>query len=253
MPNTWDRRRKQNFDDLPKSIDKDNYPQYYLRNFHHQTDGYLSDFSASIYDLQVEILFNGSADSMRRRIIKPIKEGLEIFRDRKKSSIKILDVATGSGRTLKQLRAAFPKEKITGIDLSDSYLKEASRYISDLDGDLIQLIKGNAEELPFENDSFQCISCVYLFHELPRTIRAKVLNEFFRVLEPGGILVLADSIQISDSPDFTSVMESFYKSFHEPFYCDYIKEDIDSKIEDVGFKDVKSNSFFMTKVWSAVK
>ena len=58
MPNTWDRRRKQNFDDLPKSIDKDNYPQYYLRNFHHQTDGYLSDFSASIYDLQVEILFN---------------------------------------------------------------------------------------------------------------------------------------------------------------------------------------------------
>ena len=182
-----------------------------------------------------------------------MKEGLEIFRDRKKSSIKILDVATGSGRTLKQLRAAFPKEKITGIDLSDSYLKEASRYISDLDGDLIQLVKGNAEQLPFENDSFQCISCVYLFHELPRTIRAKVLNEFFRVLEPGGILVLADSIQISDSPDFTSVMESFYKSFHEPFYCDYIKEDIDSKIEEVGFKDVKSNSFFMTKVWSAVK
>ena len=32
MPYTWDRRRKQNYDDLPKSIDKDNYPQYYLRN-----------------------------------------------------------------------------------------------------------------------------------------------------------------------------------------------------------------------------
>ena len=48
-------------------------------------------------------------------------------------------------------------------------------------------------------------------------------------------------------------MENFYKSFHEPFYCDYIKEDIDSKIEQIGFKDVKSNSFFMTKVWSAVK
>jgi len=42
-PNTWDRRRKQNFDDLPKSIDKENYPQYYLRNFHHQTDGYVTD------------------------------------------------------------------------------------------------------------------------------------------------------------------------------------------------------------------
>ena len=179
MPNTWDRRRKKNYNDLPKSIEKENYPQYYLRNFHHQTDGYLSDFSASIYDLQVEILFNGSADSMRRRVIKPLKEGLVQFNNRKKSSIKILDVATGSGRTLKQLRGAFPKEKIIGLDLSGSYLKEASRYISDLEGDLIELIKGNAEELPFEDNSMQAISCVYLFHELPRTIREKVLNQFF--------------------------------------------------------------------------
>ena len=253
MPNTWDRRRKQNFKDLPKTIDKDNYPQYYLRNFHHQTDGYLSDFSASIYDLQVEILFNGSADAMRRRILKPLKEGLNNFNNRKKDSLKILDVATGSGRTLKQLRGTFPKEKIMGLDLSGSYLKEASRYISDLDGDLIELIKGNAEEIPFDDNSLQGISCVYLFHELPRTVREKVLQEFFRVLEPGGILVLADSIQVSDSPDFIQIMENFHKSFHEPFYYDYIQEDINNKMGEIGFHNIKSNSFFMTKIWSAIR
>jgi len=71
MPNTWERRKKQKTNDLPKSIEKDDYPNYYLRNFHHQTDGYLSDFSASVYDLQVEILLNGTANSMRIRIIKP--------------------------------------------------------------------------------------------------------------------------------------------------------------------------------------
>ena len=253
MPNTWDRRRKQNFSDLPHIVDKEKYPKYYLRNFHHQTDGYLSDFSASIYDLQVEILFNGSADAMRRRIIKPLKNGLNNFSNRNKTSIKILDVATGSGRTLKQLRGGFPKEKIIGLDLSGSYLKEASRYISDLDGDLIELIKGNAEELPFENNSLQAISCVYLFHELPRTIREKVLKEFFRVLEPNGILVIADSIQIIDSPDFIQIMENFHKTFHEPFYYDYINDDITSKIKEIGFKNIKSNSFFMTKVWSALR
>jgi len=253
MPNTWERRKKQKFNDLPKSIDKENYPNYYLRNFHHQTDGYLSDFSASIYDLQVEILFNGTANSMRRRILKPLKLGLANFNERKNNSLKILDVATGSGRTLKQLRGAFPKEKIIGIDLSDSYLKEASRHISDLEGDLIQLIKGNAENLPFQDGSIQAISCVYLFHELPRTIREKVLREFIRVLEPGGTLVLADSIQIADSPNFTTIMEGFYKTFHEPFYCDYIKEDIDAKMEEVGFSEIRSNSFFMTKIWSAIK
>ena len=253
MPNTWDRRRKQNYKDLPKTIDEENYPNYYLRNFHHQTDGYLSDFSASIYDLQVEILFNGTADSMRRRIIKPLKRGLDNFNNRKKNSLKILDIATGSGRTLKQLRGAFPKEQIIGLDLSGSYLKEASRYLADIEGDLIELIKGNAENLPFKDNSLQAISCVYLFHELPRTIREKVLKECFRVIEPGGVFVLADSIQINDSPDFIKIMENFYKSFHEPFYCDYIKDDLNLKIQDVGFRNINSESFFMTKVWSALK
>ncbi len=253
MPNTWERRKKQKYNDLPNSIEREDYPNYYLRNFHHQTDGYLSDFSASIYDLQVEILFNGTADSMRRRILKPLKEGLSKFEDRKCNSVKLLDIATGSGRTLKQLRNTFPKNKILGLDLSDSYLKEASRYIADLDGDLIELIKANAENLPFEDNSMQAISCVYLFHELPRTVRQKVLEEIFRVLEPGGSVVLADSIQINDSPNFISIMEGFYKNFHEPFYCDYIKDDIDKKLSEVGFKDINSNSFFMTKVWSAIK
>ena len=39
------------------------------------------------------------------------------------------------------------------------------------------MIKGNAEELPFEDCSLQGISCVYLFHELPRTVRENVLKE----------------------------------------------------------------------------
>tara|TARA_Y100001935_G_scaffold227032_1_gene205090 strand:+ start:2132 stop:3187 length:1056 start_codon:yes stop_codon:yes gene_type:complete len=253
MPNTWERRKKQKYNDLPKTIEREDYPNYYLRNFHHQTDGYLSDFSASIYDLQVEILFNGTADSMRRRILKPLKEGLSTFHERKTNNVKLLDIATGSGRTLKQLRASFPKNKILGLDLSDSYLKEASRYIADLEGDLIELIKANAESLPFEDNSLQAISCVYLFHELPRTVREKVLREIFRVLEPGGVLVLADSIQINDSPKFISIMEGFYKNFHEPFYCDYIKDDIDTKMSEIGFNNINSKSFFMTKVWSAIK
>ena len=52
--------------DLPDTTDPSLYPDYY-QNFHHQTDGYLSDHQA-LYDLQVEILFNGSADAMRRRV-----------------------------------------------------------------------------------------------------------------------------------------------------------------------------------------
>ncbi len=48
-------------------------------------------------------------------------------------------------------------------DLFIKCLEEASRYLSDLDGDLIELLKGNAEELPFDNNSVQGITCVYIY------------------------------------------------------------------------------------------
>ena len=76
MPQTWQRRKKNKTRDIPKIVNEEDYPDYYLQNFHHQTDGYLSDHSAEIYDLQVEILFSGTADSMRRRVLSPLKKGL---------------------------------------------------------------------------------------------------------------------------------------------------------------------------------
>ena len=82
LPSTWTRRQQRNVRDLPENTEPSLYPDYYLQNFHHQTDGYLSDHSAELYDLQVEILFNGTADAMRRRVIAPLKRGLRHFNDR---------------------------------------------------------------------------------------------------------------------------------------------------------------------------
>ena len=89
--------------------------------------------------------------------------------------------------------------------------------------------------MPFASASFQALTCVFLFHELPRDARQNVLNECFRLLEPGGTLVLADSIQIEDSPKFTPIMENFHKIFHEPYYRDYIVDNINLRLEESGF------------------
>ncbi|MFQ5972210.1 MAG: ubiquinone biosynthesis methyltransferase UbiE, partial [Alphaproteobacteria bacterium] len=53
------------------------YPRYYLQNFHYQSDGYLSDESAVLYDYQVEVLFHGGADAMRRQALVPLHEFLQ--------------------------------------------------------------------------------------------------------------------------------------------------------------------------------
>src|SRR5437763_4665502 len=55
-------------------------PLYYQQNFHFQTDGYLSDRSARLYDFQVEALFAGTADAMRRRAYVPIAARLRAAR-----------------------------------------------------------------------------------------------------------------------------------------------------------------------------
>ena len=253
MPSTWARRSERNVQDLPRDVEPTTYPDYYLQNFHHQTDGYLSDHSASLYDLQVEILFNGTAEPMRRRVLKPLVQGLRAFADRPASSLRVLDVATGTGRTLRQIRAALPQAQLVGLDLSASYLRQANRWLSQLPSELPQLVQGNGEAMPFAAGSMQAITCVFLLHELPGEARQNVINDCFRVLEPGGVLVVADSVQLADSPQFETVMDNFRRVFHEPYYRDYIGDDIEARLDNAGFQAIRAESHLMTRVWSATK
>jgi ubiquinone/menaquinone biosynthesis C-methylase UbiE len=250
-PATWSRLQKQKSQDLPQDINLEKYPQYYLRNFHFQSDGYLSNDSANIYDLQVDILFNGTADAMRRRILKPLKEALSKLK--LSSEAKILDVACGTGRTLKFIRSSLATASLYGIDLSSAYLRKANQLLSQMPEELPQLIEANAENLPYPDDYFQGLSNVFLLHELPNSVRQKVINEFYRVLQPGGVLVIADSMQLSDSPELESLMNNFPRMFHEPFYRDYIKDDIALRLDKAGFADIREEVHGFSKYWIATK
>ena len=70
LPRTRARMGRGDFRELPENAAPDRYPGYYTRNFHYQTDGYLGHTSAALYDLQVELLFGGTAiaEAQRGRI-----------------------------------------------------------------------------------------------------------------------------------------------------------------------------------------
>ncbi len=250
-PQTWQRIKNKNFQDLPSNLDSQKYPQYYRRNFHYQTDGYLSEHSANIYDLQVDILFNGITDAMRRRILKPLQQGLNNLS--LNNNPRILDVACGTGKTLKFIRATFPDASLYGIDLSVPYLRKTAELLSQLPQELPQLVEGNAENLPYQDNYFQALTSVFLFHELPNPFRQRVINECYRVLQSGGICILADSMQLSDSPELETMMTNFPIAFHEPFYNDYIQDDLKSRLHSAGFKDIREEVHGFSKYWVAVK
>ncbi len=253
MPLIWDRLHREEYRDFATNIDTEGYPKYYLRNFHYQTDGYLSDRSADIYDLQVELLFNGAADAMRRRVLAPLKAGLQAFTDVPPKDIRVLDVACGTGRTLRFLRGMLPKAALFGMDLSPAYLRKATQLLSAVPGNLPQLLQGNAEELPYRDSYFHGVTCVFTFHELPPTARSRIIRECFRVLQPGGVFVICDSLQKDDVPELEPMMHNFQTAFHEPYFIDYIRDDITERMTDAGFVDVAIETHFMSKYWIARK
>ncbi|VEP18524.1 Type 11 methyltransferase [Hyella patelloides LEGE 07179] len=253
MPKIWSRIQAKEYQAFDSKIDREGYPSYYLQNFHYQTDGYLSDLSANLYDLQVEILFNGSADAMRRRILKPLKEGLQAFTDVLPQQTRILDVACGTGRTLRMIRAAFDKAKLFGTDLSPAYLRKANQLLSEIPGELPQLLQANGEDLPYLDNYFHGVSSVFLFHELPPNARQAIIEECFRVLQPGGTFVICDSMQEVDAPDFQVMMSNFPVLFHEPYYRSYTTDNIEERLEKAGFTNVKIENHFVSKYWVATK
>jgi ubiquinone/menaquinone biosynthesis C-methylase UbiE len=252
-PQIWERANQKKYQDFSQNVDIEGYPSYYVQNFHHQTDGYLSDRSANLYDLQVEILFGGSADAMRRRILAPLKQGLKVFADVPSRQVRVLDVACGTGRTLKFIRSALPQASLYGTDLSPAYLRKANQLLSEIPGELPQLLQANAEELPYKDNYFHAITCVFLFHELPPDVRQRVIEQCFRVTKPGGVFVICDSIQVSDSPDLIPLMDNFHETFHEPYYKHYTTDDLVERLEKAGFENISTEVHFMSKYLIAHK
>lgn len=253
MPKVWQRIEAKQKQDFSPNIDTEGYPSYYLQNFHYQTDGYLGEESANLYDLQVDILFSGLADSMRRRVLAPLKEGLTAFPEIPPQQMRILDVACGTGRTLKAIRAAFPKASLQGTDLSPAYLRKANQILSEIPGELPQLLQANAENLPYSDNSFHGVTSVFLFHELPPQVRQNVIQECYRVLQPGGTFIICDSMQVSDFPEFQPMMENFPAMFHEPYYRSYIEDDLVERLDKAGFDNISTQNHLFSKYWIAHK
>ena len=227
-------------DELPPAVDRRRYPHYYLRTFHWQTDGWLSERSARLYDVGVEFLFGGTADVMRRMAIPPVVDAV-----RDKARPRILDVGCGTGRFLLQLSRALPSAKLYGLDMSGPYLLEASALLAGTDA---SFMAENAEALPLADEQFDAVTSVYLFHELPADARRRVMREARRVLVPGGRFVVMDSAQLAESRALEPVMQAFPAAYHEPYYKGYLRDDLADVMRESGFEVESSAPYLVSKV-----
>jgi ubiquinone/menaquinone biosynthesis C-methylase UbiE len=247
IPRAVSRSRRRDYRDLPGDVDLESYPAYFRRTFHWQTDGYLSRHSAELYDVGVEFLFMGCADVMRRQVIPPVSRFLAERASTEPA--RILDVACGTGRTLLQMATAHPGQRYFGIDLSPFYVEAARGQLGAVPG--VSLVADNAEAIPFRDGYFDAVTSVYLFHELPRSARRNVIAEMRRVLRPGGVVVIEDSAQYSESEPLAFFLENFAREMHEPFYRDYLRDDLGAMLQDAGFRVQATDPCWVAKVVTA--
>jgi ubiquinone/menaquinone biosynthesis C-methylase UbiE len=218
-------------------------PRYYLQNFHFQSGGWMTEESARRYDTQVEVLFNGTANATRRQALPQLHE---VIAGRDQRKLRLLDIGCGTGRFLDIVKQVWPRLPSLGLDLSEPYIRHAKRYLSRWSR--INLLVGNAESIPAPDASFDVVTSIFMFHELPPEVRRTILGECARVLKPRGRLVLVDSLQRGDEPDYDGLLELFPQNYHEPYYAGYSTENFGAIAKAAGLTHKRDVKAFVSKV-----
>jgi len=106
------------------------------------------------------------------------------------SGAVIVDLGTGPGILSIELHKLLPQAKIIGVDLSSDMLEIARRNAEEAGMSNYETRLGKAEEMPIESDSVSLVVTQSSFHEWEDQRRG--LSEIFRILKPGGSLMLKD-------------------------------------------------------------
>jgi ubiquinone/menaquinone biosynthesis C-methylase UbiE len=219
-------------------------PDYYADGFHYQTDGWLSSRSAKVYETSTETLFVGRQDAMQRGTLVPLRD---FMAGKDASQMTALEVAAGTGRFATYVKDNYPGLQLTVSDLSPFYLAEArsnmaywkrmrapDAQLGGVDGAGVTFLQTAAEKLDVPDNSQDIVYCVYLFHELPLSAQRAAAAEMARVVKPGGIVILTDSVQDGDRGAYQTLGN--FGDFQEPFYRDYIKTPLGPMFEAAGLK-----------------
>ena len=68
------------------------------------------------------------------------------------------------------------------------------------------------------------------------------------MLKPGGRLVIVDSLQRGDQPDYDGLLELFPKNYHEPYYSSYTREYFSALATNCGLPPIRHVKAFVSKV-----
>ncbi len=205
------------------------YPHYYSsQNFHGIEGGYLNPGASVSYDPVTQYVLQPNETWVRQGAIDSIRG----------TPRRILDLGCGTGSTTLMLKQAFVQAQVIGLDLSPYMLVMADRKAKTAELN-IQWHHGNAEETGLPDASFDLVTASLLFHETPPTVTKSILRECFRLLVPGGEVLILDGNQKT-----LRQVEWLTEVFEEPYIKAYAAGNLDAWMGAVGFEAVQTQDLW---------
>ena len=206
-------------------------------NFHRTTGGWEGHEEMGfihgelIHRKMVDRLYPGGIFKQRRTVAGMAPRG---------SYTRILDIGCSSGHFTSALQDAYPDAQITGVDLSAQMLKHSYR-MANANGWTWKLHQKAGEDTGFADGSFDLVTSYIVLHEMPADAIADLFAEAFRVLEPGGDMLMSDVTRYADL-DKLSVWKADRSALTggEPHWRSSASLDLAQVARDAGFVDVKA-------------
>ena len=172
----------------------------------------------------------------------------------------VVDLGCSVGLSTRELGRVFPRARLVGVDLSPQMLSvfdhlqslpeaQARRSaIPEAAGSLqpndrrARLIHAAAKETGLESGSADVASMHLVMHELPQSATRAILKEAFRILRPGGIVVLGEMDPGSQAYGRVLSSPFAFAAFRssEPHLLEYITLDVPAAAREAGFVGVRT-------------
>jgi SAM-dependent methyltransferase len=153
---------------------------------------------------------------------------------------RIFEMGTSAGHFTQAISAAFPGAEVWGCDLSAIMLEQAQRTANER-GLAWRLLQANAEATGLPGDGFDLVCSYTLMHELPARAITAIFHEAFRLLRPGGRVLMCDVRRFADM-NRREEWRAWYLAIHggEPHWREAAEIDLAATARAAGFVDVTS-------------